>query len=89
VVADVAALFAREDRILLGITPEGTRSRGVPWRSGFYNIAQAAQAPILPAAFDYERRAIRLFPVFEPTGDYEADLRKLKALYEGVRGRYI
>jgi 1-acyl-sn-glycerol-3-phosphate acyltransferase len=86
-VADVAALFAREEKILLGITPEGTRTRGVPWRSGFYAIAQAAQVPILPAAFDYPRRSVRLFPVFEPTGDYEADLAKLKALYEGVQGR--
>jgi 1-acyl-sn-glycerol-3-phosphate acyltransferase len=86
VVAEVTALFAREDRILLGITPEGTRTRGVPWRSGFYNIAQAAQVPILPAAFDYARRSVRLFPAFEPTGNYEADLPKLKALYEGVRG---
>lgn len=86
-VADVAALFAREEKILLGITPEGTRTRSVPWRSGFYAIAQAAQVPILPAAFDYSRRAVRLFPVFEPTGNYEADLAKLKAQYEGVRGR--
>jgi hypothetical protein len=25
--------------------------------------------------------------VFEPTGNYEADLARLQALYEGVRGR--
>jgi 1-acyl-sn-glycerol-3-phosphate acyltransferase len=85
-VADVAALFAREEKILLGITPEGTRTRGVPWRSGFYAIAQAAQVPILPAAFDYPRRSVRLFPLFEPTGNYESDLAQLRSLYVDMRG---
>ena len=85
-VADAAAMCAREGQMLLGIAPEGTRTRGVPWRSGFYNIAQAAQVPILPAAFDFARRSVRLFPLFEPTGNYEADLARLQALYEGVRG---
>jgi len=86
-VADAAEMIAREERILLGIAPEGTRRRGTPWRSGFYNIALAAKVPILPAAFDYGRRSLRLFPLFEPTGNYEADLARLQALYEGVRGR--
>lgn len=85
-VADAAALFACEERMLLGIAPEGTRTRGVPWRSGFYNIAQAAQVPILPAAFDFPRRSVQLFPLFEPTGNYEADLARLQALYADVRG---
>jgi len=86
-VADAAEIIAREERILLGITPAGTRRRGTPWRSGFYNIALAAKVPILPAAFDYGRRSLRLFPLFDPTGNYEADLARLQALYEGVRGR--
>jgi hypothetical protein len=42
--------------------------------------------PILPAAFDGAARAIRLFPAFETSGDYEADLPRLMALYKGIRG---
>jgi 1-acyl-sn-glycerol-3-phosphate acyltransferase len=86
-VGDAAAMIAREERVLLGIAPEGTRTPGTPWRSGFYNIALAARVPILPAAFDYPSKALRLFPVFEPTGNYEADLARLQALYAGVRRR--
>ena len=56
------------------------------WRSGFYHIAHAARVPILPIAFDGEHRAIRLFAPFETSGDYEADLPRLMALYEGIRG---
>jgi 1-acyl-sn-glycerol-3-phosphate acyltransferase len=86
-VAEAVEMIAREEKVLLGIAPEGTRRRGTPWRSGFYNIALAAKVPILPAAFDFGRRSLRLFPVFEPTGNYEADLARLQALYLGVRGR--
>jgi len=86
-VTDAVEMFAREEQVILGIAPEGTRRRGTPWRSGFYNIALAAEVPILPAAFDFGRRSLRLFPVFKPTGNYEADLAKLQTLYEGVRGR--
>ena len=86
-VAEAADMIAKEERVLLGIAPEGTRTRGTPWRSGFYNIAMAAKVPILPAAFDYGRRSLTLFPLFEPTGNFEADLAKLQALYRDVRGR--
>jgi len=79
-------MMAREDRVVLGLAPAGTRSRNAPWRSGFYHIAVAARAAILPVAFDYGQRAIRLFPAIEPTGDYAADLPRLQALYAGVRG---
>jgi hypothetical protein len=42
--------------------------------------------PILPIAFDGEHRVIRLFAPFETSGDYDADLPRLLALYEGIRG---
>lgn len=88
VVADAAEMIQREEKVLLGIAPEGTRRRGTLWRSGFYNIALAAKVPIVPAAFDYGRKSLRLFPLFEPSGDYPADLAQLQALYAGVRGRH-
>jgi 1-acyl-sn-glycerol-3-phosphate acyltransferase len=88
-VADAAEMIAGEERVLLGIAPEGTRTRGKPWRSGFYNIALAAKVPILPAAFDYDRKSLTLFPAFEPTGSYEADLASLQALYTDVLARNL
>ncbi|HJS37844.1 MAG TPA: lysophospholipid acyltransferase family protein [Burkholderiales bacterium] len=85
-VADAADMIAREEKVLLGIAPQGTRRSSAGWRSGFYNIALAARVPILPVAFDGERKAVRLFAPLAPGGDYEADLPRLQALYEGVRG---
>ena len=85
-VGDAAALIAREPRVLLGIAPAGTRTRGTPWRSGFYHIAVQAGVPILPVAFDFPGKAIRLFPMWVPSGDIDADLPRLQSLYAGIRG---
>ena len=64
-VAQVVEIFQCERAIFLAIAPAGTRKRGTPWRSGFYHMAHAAGVPILPIAFDGERRAIRVFAPFE------------------------
>jgi 1-acyl-sn-glycerol-3-phosphate acyltransferase len=85
-VPQVVEAIEGADQVFLAITPAGTRSSTRPWKSGFYRIAVAARVPILPVVFDGGRRAIRLLPPFEPSGDYEADLPKLLALYAGVRG---
>ena len=61
------------------LSPEGTRKRVERWRTGFYWIAQKAGMPILPVTFDFSRREVRLFPLFMPTGDAEADLLQLRA----------
>jgi len=85
-VAQVVEVIQREPAIFLAVAPAGTRTRGTPWRSGFYHMAHAADVPILPVAFDGERRAIRLFAPFETSGDYEKDLPRLLAFYDGIRG---
>ena len=85
-VAQVVDVFQREPAIFLAIAPAGTRTRGTAWRSGFYHMAHAAGVPIIPIAFDGGRRAIRVFPLFHTSGDYDADLPRLLALYDGIRG---
>jgi 1-acyl-sn-glycerol-3-phosphate acyltransferase len=79
VVTGVLEQFKRREQLLLGIAPEGTRKYTAQWKSGFYRIAVAAGVPILPIAFDYSRRLVVFFPLFHPTGDYEADLPRLRA----------
>ena len=85
-VAQAVSVIQNDPAVVLAIAPAGTRRRGAPWRSGFYHIARDAQVPILPVVFDGGRRAIRLLAPFKTSGDFEADLPRLQALYEGVRG---
>ena len=85
-VGQAVAMIESQSKVFLAITPAGTRSSAIAWRSGFYHIAHAARVPILPIAFDGEHRLIRLFAPFETSGDYDADIPRLLALYAGIRG---
>lgn len=82
VVTQTTELVARMDKVIIVLAPEGTRKRTPRWRSGFYWIALKAKLPILPVAFDFKRREIRVFPVFEPTGDQDRDIVFLRSLFK-------
>jgi 1-acyl-sn-glycerol-3-phosphate acyltransferase len=86
-VAEMVDVFKSRDRLVIGITPEGTRKKVADWRTGFYHVANGARVPILPVAFDYARKVIVFFPPFIPTGDVEADVEFLKGLYRPSMAR--
>lgn len=86
-VDSVAELFARSDKLVLVIAPEGTRRKVERWRTGFYHIARAAGVPVIPIGFDWGTHAIRIGPPFTPTGDLDADLAELQRWFSDVRGR--
>ena len=80
--------FARRQRMSITITPEGTRSRVAEWKLGFLHIANEADVPIVPVALDYSRKLVHIMPAVMPTGDANADLQKIKALYHSDMARY-
>jgi 1-acyl-sn-glycerol-3-phosphate acyltransferase len=76
--------FARRRQFILGIAPEGTRSKVTRWKMGFYHIAAGAGVPIVPVALDYGRREVRIGQELLPTGDADEDLARLRAFYADV-----
>lgn len=86
IIAQMVEAFASADRLVLALAPEGTRSQRPYWKSGFYEIAHAAQVPILLVALDGDRREIRVGPTMEATGDVSADMDRIRAFYASVRG---
>lgn len=87
VVQQMVEAFDANERLWLGITPEGTRKRVAHWKSGFWRIAHDAEVPIFPVAFHYPDKAIHLGPLFETTGDMQADIARLQAFYQPFRGK--
>ena len=87
VAASVEALQAADGPVQLVVPPEGTRSKVRYWKTGFYYIAVGAQVPIVMAYMDYARKESGLGPVFEPTGDIEADMVRIKAFYAPFKGK--
>lgn len=77
VVEQVAAEFEQRDHLALVIAAEGTRSSNGEWKSGFYNIARAANVPIVPAWVCNERRILGFGPAIVPTADYGETLLEI------------
>ena len=84
VVADVAAEFARRDKLVLAITPEGTRKKVTSWRSGYWHIARAAGVSIVPVGLDFARRAAVIGTLRETTDSIEEDEAVFKAFFAGI-----
>lgn len=73
--------FNSRERFLLLIAPEGTRNAPVQWKRGFYHVAAAAGAPILPAACNYKNKKITFGPLIYPSGDFADDMDQLLLFY--------
>lgn len=86
-VAETIAAFDSAESFILAVAPEGTRKPVKDWKSGFYHVAHGAHVPIVPVAFDYGRKVVRLYPPFWTTGDADGDIRRIKNQYAGVVAR--
>ncbi len=80
-VQQMADEFCTRSEFMLTIAPEGTRGKVGQWRTGFYHIAMEAGVPLVFGVMDYKRKFVGLSEVFQPTGDYEADMIKIRAYY--------
>lgn len=81
VVTQTVELVQRLDRVIVALSPEGTRKRIERWRTGFWWIAHKAQMPIVPVALDFSTRTIRIFAPFHTTGDVDTDVATLRRLF--------
>ncbi|MFG6448120.1 lysophospholipid acyltransferase family protein [Roseateles sp. BYS180W] len=88
VAASAAALRATDGSVQLIVPPEGTRSKTRYWKTGFYWIAHEAKVPIVLAYMDYAHKRSGLGPVFQPSGDIEADMAEIKRFYAPFKGKH-
>ena len=86
-VAQMSLAFVRWPDLVLTVPPEGTRGRAQYWKSGFYQIARAANVPIVLGYLDYERRRGGLGPTLIP-GDLRADMEAIRKFYADKRGKH-
>ncbi len=87
VVTQVAERFQHSEKLLLALSPEGTRSQVTRWKTGFYRIALKAGVPIIPVTPDYSKKLVRFGPPLEPSGDLASDLLVLEDFFAGSKGK--
>lgn len=79
--------FARRDQLWLAIAPEGTRTHGAQFKSGFYRIAKAVGVPLFPVYFNYRRKIIGLLAPVQPDLETSQGVEAIRQLLlqHGVR----
>ena len=83
-----AEVFSNHEIFRLSIAPEGTRKKVNQLKTGFYYIALKANVPIIPVAFDYGKKEVKVGNPITLTGNYEADMKVILPFFKGVKGKY-
>ena len=87
VATSAQAIQNADGPVQLTVPPQGTRSKTVYWKTGFYYIALTAKVPIVMAYMDYSTKRAGLGPMFVPTGDIDKDMASIKAFYASFKGK--
>lgn len=88
VVDQVVDLFNSSESFALAMAPEGTRKKVYRLRTGFYHIALKAKVPLLMVGFDFSKREVIFSEPFMPTGNEEADFKKILAFFGPIKGKH-
>lgn len=80
--------FEKNDHLVLAVPPKGTRGKADYWKSGFYHIALGAKVPIGLGYLDFEKKTCGILGFVMPTGDVRADMDKLRAFYQDIKGKH-
>jgi len=88
VVKQVCSEFDKQQKMILALSPEGTRSIVFPWKTGFLAIANTAQVPIALVGFDYAKKQIKFSEVIYTTGDFDHDMLHVYRFFKRLTAKY-
>ena len=86
VVGQMVEQFRENDSLVLMVPAEGTRGHVEYWKSGFYHIAREAGVPVVLSYLDFAKKEGGIGPAIEITGDFSADMDKIREFYAGMQG---
>ncbi len=81
-------LFKTHPKLVMLVTPEGTRAKQEQWKTGFYHVAVTAGVPIALAYMDYAKKKTGVGKIIYPSGDYEKDMTEIMAFYAEIRAKF-
>ncbi len=88
-VDQAVASFHQNEKQVVAIMPEGTRSKVKKWKTGFLRIAYKAEVPIMVVTIDYPTKRILLGPVLELSGNEDGDLKQVQDLIGRGSGKLV
>jgi 1-acyl-sn-glycerol-3-phosphate acyltransferase len=74
---------------IAALAPEGTRDRGVEWRTGFYQIVLRTKVPVIMIGLDYAHKKVLISKPLHISGIKEFDLEKIRNWYQAAVPGYV
>lgn len=83
----MTTLFNENEKLIIVITPEGSRSKRDKWKTGFFYVAQNAQVPILLGYVDYKKKLAGIAKVVYPT-NFNDTMKTIMDFYSHISPRF-
>ena len=91
VVGQMKQYLAEKDKVWIGLTPEGTRSKVERYKTGYLRIAHGTNTPLFIVGIDAKRKVVVLDGLWDLTGDIETDNTAVKnyveTTYNGINSK--
>ena len=87
-VEDISLMFSSKSKLVIAITPEGTRAKTTRWKKGFINIAQAVEVPILIGFIDYKTKQVGILDMMSEKGEINDVMNKYKSFYKNITAKH-
>ena len=84
VVGQIVQELKRNDKFILGLAPEGTRSKTTEWKTGFLHIAKQGNIPIVPVSFDFAKKEIFFHQEVYISSEISQELIEFKQIFADV-----
>ena len=81
-------LFKTHPKLVMLVTPEGTRAKQEQWKTGFYHVATTAGVPIALAYMDYAKKKTGVGKIVYPSGDYQKDMAEIMSFYAEINAKF-
>lgn len=79
--------FKQDPKLILGLAPEGTRSKVAKLRSGFYYIARGANMPVVLIAIDFGGKKMVFHKPRMMSDNVEDELNWVRTEFANVKGK--
>jgi 1-acyl-sn-glycerol-3-phosphate acyltransferase len=88
VVQQLVETMNSREQMILALSPEGTRSRIERWKTGFLQIANQANVPVVLVSFDYGKKQIGFGPMMNISENIDLEMTKVLQFYANVQAKF-
>lgn len=85
-IENIVKIVERENGLMIGVAPEGSRKKVDRWKSGFLRIASQTKSKIMFIGIDAPSKTLIIGRLFEPSGDTEKDIIYVMDYFKQFKG---